>query len=737
MLTPISIARSGFIASGNVGNPHIASGAIESGQLGITAGTPDGTKFLRDDFSWQTAGAGLTSGAVASGLIASGSVQGFFGTTRHIASGTVGVFDLGSGAVVAGTIGSGSVVSGNVGSGQIGRFHVASGQLAGFELGSGSIVSGRIASGQIGTQHLSSGIIQSGFWIASGSIWGQAGPNQFCIASGTITTNDLGSGAIVSGLVASGQIGPNHLASGSVGSGRIASGSTQGFFGTTRQIASGTIGVFDFGSGAIVAGTLGSGSIVSGNIASGQIGPNHLASGSVGSGTVASGTVQGFFGTTRNISSGTVGSFDLGSGAVVAGSIGSGAVISGNIGSGQVGNFALSSGSVTSGRLGITAGTPNGTLFLRDDFSWQAVAASITSGSVGSGAIASGTVQGYFGITRHIASGTVGAYDFASGLCPQFMGPFVSGTSWTALTEETVSGIRAVAISQSGRIRIAKASVSGLMPAIGIVVENVLSGIQCNVFTGGVFQATSGLLDFSGYLGQLLSVGRSGSIVTNSGSFNSGGLLSGDITQPIGMVFNSGAAVIEIAAALPFVPGLVTSGNIASGNIDTYTFASGATITKSQFVAPIVSGTAWTLITEEIISGARAVCISQSGNLRVAMASVSGRMPAMGIVLDNVLSGIQANVYTQGLAQLSSGMMDYSGFLGKNVWVGRSGQVVSWSGSFNSGGFNVASGGDFTQRLGVIVNSGAFLMNVSTSTDQNQVLGVIDLIDAANRSFGF
>lgn len=72
-------------------------------------------------------GTTVLSGAVSSGEIASGSVQGFFGPVRNIASGTVGVFDFGSGAVIAGTVGSGAVVSGNIASGQIGSGHLASG----------------------------------------------------------------------------------------------------------------------------------------------------------------------------------------------------------------------------------------------------------------------------------------------------------------------------------------------------------------------------------------------------------------------------------------------------------------------------------------------------------------------------------------------------------------------------------------------------------------------------------
>lgn len=72
-----------------------------------------------------------------SGHVASGAVQGFFGATRHLASGTVGSFDLGSGAVVAGSVGSGAVLSGNVASGQVGGGHLASGVVAQDKLVSG------------------------------------------------------------------------------------------------------------------------------------------------------------------------------------------------------------------------------------------------------------------------------------------------------------------------------------------------------------------------------------------------------------------------------------------------------------------------------------------------------------------------------------------------------------------------------------------------------------------------
>lgn len=59
----------------------------------------------------------------------------------------------------------------------------------------------------------------------------------------------------------------------------------------------------------------------------------------------------------------------LTSGIVSSGRIANSAVLSGTIGSGQINRFHISSGAITSGAIGVT-GTPTGTNFLRDDFSW-------------------------------------------------------------------------------------------------------------------------------------------------------------------------------------------------------------------------------------------------------------------------------------------------------------------------------------------------------------------------------
>ncbi len=237
------------------------------------------------------------------------------------------------------------------------------------------------------------------------------------------------------------------------------------------------------------------------------------------------------------IASGVVEWHNLASGAIRSGSIASGQIGIWHLASGQIFWFAHGSGSVL--RSHMASGIVDNTKIAN---------ASIFANHMASGSVASG----------NIASGQIETYALSSGTTVNraiFTGPFVSGTSWTMLTEEIVSGTKAVCISQSGHLRVAMASVSGRMPAIGVVVDNVASGIQANVFSHGVFQTTSGMANYSGQLGQALYVGRSGHIVSMSGTFNSGGFLSGDIYQRIGTAFNSGGVVIQLSEAFKLASG--------------------------------------------------------------------------------------------------------------------------------------------------------------------------------------
>lgn len=163
------------------------------------------------------------------------------------------------------------------------------------------------------------------------------------------------------------------------------------------------------------------------------------------------------------------------------------------------------------------------------------------------------------------------------------------------------------------------------------------------------------------------------------------------------------------AWALGDSSGSLTSGDVQSGSVTTWSLMSGLVANHAQELVPIYSGGLWTALTAERISGIRAVFVNSSGAVAIAMAAVSGKMPALGVCQDNVESGIQVNVHVVGFRQFSSGLADFSGYLGYRVFVGRSGEVTQLSGSWNSGGY---LSGDLGQALGQIVNSGGVLFNV-------------------------
>lgn len=299
-------------------------------------------------------------------------------------------------------------------------------------------------------------------------------------------------------------------------------------------------------------------------------------------------------------------------------------------------------------------------------------------------------------------------------------------------------------VGRSGQL-----SASGAPQSSGDVQQIVGVSVQNSGMMIQLGDALEGVIGGSGDIGSgaITGANQSGSMCIASGSIGrfdlgagivfSGVVVSGAITG----ANQSGVQCIASGSIGSFDLGnaVVGSGQTASGSLGPFAFASGAVVRAAGGLSPFVSGLNWgtpTLITGETISGVRCVGISQSGTLQVAMASVSGRSPAIGIVVDNILSGFPANVYMGGAFQLSSGLADYSGYLGKPIWCGRSGQVVSFSGSFNSGGFSVASGADLIQRMGWALNSGAIAVLPDHSVLETQLVGVTSFIDVANRGYG-
>jgi hypothetical protein len=109
---------SGNVISGTIGNGvifpvNIASGAVTSGRIGA-AGIPNGAQFLRDDYTWATAGDGDGNASVGAIKTVSGTyslVSGDYTVLSNM-SGASGFVTLAPAALsFSGTIAQGRIVN--------------------------------------------------------------------------------------------------------------------------------------------------------------------------------------------------------------------------------------------------------------------------------------------------------------------------------------------------------------------------------------------------------------------------------------------------------------------------------------------------------------------------------------------------------------------------------------------------------------------------------------------------
>lgn len=133
-----------------------------------------------------------------------------------------------------------------------------------------------------------------------------------------------------------------------------------------------------------------------------------------------------------NVISGTIGSSAVLSGSIGSGQIsqfhiGSGAIVSGGIASGQIGRFHVSSGAVTSGAIGVT-GTPTGTNFLRDDYSWAAT---------------TGLQTATFVFNHSTGTASTGAIGFTPKFCLYYGAISINGAGQVAIANGFATGVGA------------------------------------------------------------------------------------------------------------------------------------------------------------------------------------------------------------------------------------------------------------------------------------------------------
>jgi hypothetical protein len=265
---------------------------------------------------------------------------------------------------------------------------------------------------------------------------------------------------------------------------------------------------------------------------------------------------------------------------------------------------------------------------------------------------------------------------------------------------------------------------------MGIALSGMATSVTASLITSGMIASGQvigaklqggGTLLTSGYFASGSVIGQAG-----GGTFN---IISGSIGTMPNSVFGfssdiASGGILENNLS----SGIINNVHIVdySGQAGQFVSTSGAITTQAQFNAPFYSGTQINLITAEPISGGKAVNITASGTIRIAMPNafavgVSGRMPACGIVMDDVASGRPANVYTHGTFQFTSGLANYgwngasgeyySGQLGRTLFVGLSGNIVCFQSGLDDTFVIVDA-----QRLGVVINSGGFICNVDTNT---------------------
>lgn len=287
-------------------------------------------------------------------------------------------------------------------------------------------------------------------------------------------------------------------------------------------------------------------------------------------------------------------------------------------------------------------------------------------------------------------SGAIGSGQLASGTIIDFARALIDGSF---LSAEILSGPgMAVALTTSGALQLAMAGNPNRMPAVGVITSNYLSGVNVIAYRNGVTYGPT--WNFSGWPNETTFVGESGTLIA------SGTPLSGSVQQIVGTTIN--ASGIFLTMGDPLTQVTVLSGDLGSGQVGTTHFASG---TAAYALGDLIQ-------TAETISGGRAVCFNGSGFLIQAMASVSGRMPAVGILASNYLSGIQAFAQRDGMVlstllstdNLSGGI---SGLLNQLIYVGRSGNLTGY---FSGRLATPEQSGDWAQCVGVGVSwSGLYL----------------------------
>lgn len=215
----------------------------------------------------------------------------------------------------------------------------------------------------------------------------------------------------------------------------------------------------------------------------------------------------------------------------------------------------------------------------------------------------------------------------------------------------------------------------------------------------------------------VVAVAQAGGV--GSGALGNDAVLSGNIGS--GQLGRFHIASGQLAG-FELGSGAIVSGRIASGQVGTGHLADGAVTSGDVGSGQITrehlnSGTVIDFVAcEQAISGIRAVAWGSGGCFVVAAERTSGlRLPAIGVVAGNFVSGDVVPVVRRGIVRIAASGTIASGFPGRNLYVGSGGLIINQSGfmagaSSGEGAAPTAAGsgysGALVQVVGISVSGG-------------------------------
>lgn len=200
----------------------------------------------------------------------------------------------------------------------------------------GTISSGELGVGAVTTTKIANLAITTGL-MADDAV------TSAKIGTGAVDSTALGANAVISGKIATDAVAATNIVAGAVTDVKLADDAV-----TSAKIATGAVDATAIGANAVIAGKIATDAVASANIAAGAVIDTKLGTGAVTSTKIAADAV-----TSAAIATGAVGSTELGANAVINGKIATGAVATAALADAAVTTAKIGAGQVATDKLSI------------------------------------------------------------------------------------------------------------------------------------------------------------------------------------------------------------------------------------------------------------------------------------------------------------------------------------------------------------------------------------------------